>query len=162
MPNLISNTSPLLYLGRIGQLDLLPQLFEKIYVPEQVCQELDRGRLSREDTVNPRRLTWVTVVTVTPALLNRLPNNDLGFGEQAAIAYSIGQADSLIALDDYQARTLADQLNLPIIGTVGILLRAKRLGLQPALRPLLDHLQQQGFYLSQPLYNHALQRANEL
>ena len=162
MPTLISNTSPVLYLGRIGQLNLLPQLFEGIYVPEQVCMELDKGRLLRADTVDPRGLSWVTVVTVAPALINGLPNNDLGLGELSAIAYGSQQTTALLALDDYQARVLADQLGLKLIGTVGILLRAKRLGLQPTIRPLLDKLQQEGFYLSQSLYTHVLQRANEL
>lgn len=46
-PRVVSDTSPLLYLGRIGQLELLPRLFSEVCVPEQVALELDAGRLIR-------------------------------------------------------------------------------------------------------------------
>jgi predicted nucleic acid-binding protein len=85
---LVSNTSPLLYLGRIGQVELLPQLFSQVYVPEQVTWELDAGRLIRSDTPDPRQFPWVTLVSVTDAMIATLPANTLGLGERATIAYS--------------------------------------------------------------------------
>ena len=51
---LVCDTTVLLYLGRIGQIDLLPALFTPIYIPEQVVLELDVGRLLRADTVDLR------------------------------------------------------------------------------------------------------------
>lgn len=53
----VCDTTVLLYLGRIGQIDLLPALFTPVYVPEPVLLELDMGRLLRGDTVNPRDFT---------------------------------------------------------------------------------------------------------
>jgi hypothetical protein len=70
---LVSNTSPPLYLGRIGQVELLPQLFSQVYVPEQVTWELDAGRLIRSDTPDPRQFPWVTLVSVTDAIIATLP-----------------------------------------------------------------------------------------
>lgn len=62
--SLVSDTSLLLYLGRIRQLHLLPSLFARVYIPQQVVLELDAGRLLRSDTVNPRHLEWATIVEV--------------------------------------------------------------------------------------------------
>lgn len=61
---LVSNTTLLLYLGRLGHAQLLPALFAPIYIPEQVVLELDAGRLLRPDTINPRELEWATIIQV--------------------------------------------------------------------------------------------------
>ena len=107
---LVSNTSPLLYLGRIEQLHLLPALFAPVYVPEPVILELDAGRLLRADTIDPRALTWSTPVPVAQSTLDRLPSNRLGLGERAVLAYASTQPGCVVALDDRQARLLALQL----------------------------------------------------
>lgn len=62
---LICDTTLLLYLGRIAQVDLLPALFEPIVVPELVVSELDMGRLMRRDTLDPRPLDWITTEAVS-------------------------------------------------------------------------------------------------
>ncbi|MCZ6676054.1 MAG: hypothetical protein O7E52_02265 [Candidatus Poribacteria bacterium] len=59
--DLVCDTSLLLYLDHIGQVHLLPALFESISVPETVVMELDAGRLLRPDTIDPRTLDWTTV-----------------------------------------------------------------------------------------------------
>ena len=69
---LVSDTSVLLYLGRIGHSHLLPALFEPVFVPEQVALELDAGRLIRRDTVDPRSLDWVTLVAVPQSEIDTL------------------------------------------------------------------------------------------
>jgi len=48
----VLDTTVLLYLGRINQIDFLPALFDPVYVPESVILELDMGRLLRQDTVD--------------------------------------------------------------------------------------------------------------
>jgi predicted nucleic acid-binding protein len=160
-PYLISNTSPLLYLGRLGQAHLLSTLFEKVYIPQQIVLELDAGRLLRSDTIDPRIFPWITIVTVTQSAIDNLPVNRLGQGERAVIAYAQLHSGYIIALDDRQARLLAAQLQIPLIGTLGILLKAKRVGLIPSVRPLLDAVQREGFRMDEALYNQALKLANE-
>ena len=78
---LVYDTTTLLYLGRIGQADLLPALFAPVYVPEQVMLELDMGRLLRPDTFNPQDCTWATPVAVPQDAVDALPPNRLGVGE---------------------------------------------------------------------------------
>ena len=64
-------------------------------------------------------------------------------------------------LDDRPARRLAQALGLPTIGTLGILLAAKRRDLLPAIRPSLDALLNVGFRIAPALYDRVLAAAGE-
>ena len=158
---IVCDTTLPLYLGRIGQARVLPALFETVYVPETVVTELDAGRLMRRDTINPRELDWVTVVSIAERDVKALPPNRLGVGERAAIAYARSHPDCWVGLDDYQARQLAQDLCLHVVGTIGVLLRAKRAGLIVAVRPFLEALQSEGFRIGADVVREALQLANE-
>src|SRR2546425_2173190 len=160
-PAIVSNTSPLLYLGRIGQLGLLPHLFSQVCVPEQVALELDAGRLIRSDTPDPRQLPWAKVVSVTAAMTVALPANILGLGERATIAYAVANGNMMVALDDRRARLLAQQLGVPVVGLVGILLKAKKAGVLPVVKPHLDVARTYGFRLHPATYAQAPHLAGE-
>lgn len=155
------DTSVLLYLGRIGQLHLLPALFEAVFVPAQVTLELDMGRLLRADTVDPRQLTWAMLVDVQQKEMEKLPPNRLGPGERSVIAYAQFHGHCMAGLDDRMARLLAEDLGLKVIGVVGILLKGKRAGLIPFVQPLLDQLRRSGFRLQDGIYHEALRLADE-
>jgi predicted nucleic acid-binding protein len=158
---LVCDTTIPLYLGRIGQIDLLPALYAPIYIPDQVCLELDMGRVLRPDTINPRSLVWVELVSVSQALIDSLPPNRLGKGEQAVIAYAQAHRDYVAGMDDLRARQLAEAIGLKATGTLGILLRAKQAGLISALQPLVDDITAQGFRLSPELHRDVLGLAGE-
>jgi predicted nucleic acid-binding protein len=64
-------------------------------------------------------------------------------------------------LDDLQARRLAETLGLMVVGTLGILLRAKQASLIPAVHPLVDAVVAQGFRLDPDLYQDVLRLASE-
>ena len=157
----VCDTTILLYLGRIGQIDLLPALFAPISVPEQVCLELDMGRVLRPDTINPRSLAWVEMVAVSQDMIDSLPPNRLGTGERAVIAYAQAHRGYVAGMDDLRARQLAEAIGLRVIGTLGILLRAKQAGLVSTVRPLLDDITAQGFHLSPDLHRDVLGLAGE-
>jgi predicted nucleic acid-binding protein len=101
---IVCDTTVLLYLGRIDQIDLLPTLFDPILVPELVVLELDMGRLLRRDTVDPRVLPWATLVSVSQVMIDSLPPNRLGPGEQAVIAHANAHQGTVAGLDDLRAR----------------------------------------------------------
>ncbi len=157
----MSDTSLLLYLGRLRQVHLLPLLFAQVYIPEQVVLELDAGRLLRSDIVNPRHLEWATIVEVPDEQIAALPPNRLGPGERAVIAYALAGPDRVAGLDDARARSFAEELGLRVVGTIGILLLAKRRGYVPIVRPLMDAVRACGFYLDAELYTTALRLAGE-
>ena len=119
---IVCDTTLLLYLGRIERANLLPALFAPVYVPEAVLLELDMGRLIRRDTIEPRELDWVETVHVSQALMDQLPANRLGTGERAVIAYTHAHHIDLAGLDDLRARQLAEELDLGVVGTLGVVL----------------------------------------
>ncbi len=160
-PALVCDTTVLLYLGRIGQANLLPALFDQVYIPQAVLLELDMSRLTRGDTIDPRSLDWPIIVPVPQESIDHLPSNRLGRGERAVIAYASTSGAVIAGLDDWQARQLAKAMELPVIGTLGVLLRAKRSGLVPEVRPLVDAIAVEGFRLSPALYRDALEIAQE-
>lgn len=158
---IVCDTTVLLYLGRISQANLLSELFTPIYVPEPVMLELDMGRLLRYDTIDLRNLAWVTPVSVPQAMIDALPPNRLGSGERAVVAYARSQDSNVVGLDDLQARQLAESVGLKVVGTLGILLRAKQAGLISTVQPLLEEVIVQGFHLNPELYRDVLALAGE-
>ncbi len=159
--SLVCDTTVLLYLGRIDQIELLSALFPRVCVPTPVLLELDMGRVVRPDTIDPQGFAWISPVSVSQAMFDGLPPNRLGVGEQAAIAYAHTCRNCLVGLDDLRARRLAESLGLRVVGTLGVLLRAKRAGLIPAVRSLLDAVVAQGFHLAPELYQDVLRLADE-
>lgn len=158
--SIVVDTTVLLYLGRIGLSDLLPAQFNPVWVPEAVTMELDMGRVLRPDTFDPHRQRWVNVVSASQSLVDGLPTNRLGIGERAVIAFAQAQG-SWAGLDDHQARQLAESMGIRVIGTLGILVRAKRVSLISAVQPSLDELVAQGFRLGPDLYQDVLRLAGE-
>ena len=85
----------------------------------------------------------------------------MGDGESEAIALAMELDDVVLVLDDKKARRIAKQLDLKVIGTVGLLLRAKKRGIVAEIKPVLDALQNAGFRIAAPLYQKALKLASE-
>jgi predicted nucleic acid-binding protein len=87
---------------------------------------------------------------------------DLDIGEAETIALAVQLQADLVLLDEQMARRAAQYIDLKVVGVVGLLIRAKMLGFLNEVRPHLDNLRNQaGFYLSQLVYEHALQLAGE-
>jgi len=86
---------------------------------------------------------------------------DLDSGEAAALCLAIERKASLVLSDDREARLAAVRLDLPVIGTVGILLEARRRDLVPALAPVLMDLRAKGVWLSRSLIDAVLAEAGE-
>ena len=127
--SIICDTSIWLYTGRIGQIHLPAQLFSPVYATETVCRELDVGRLGRPDTPDLRTAAEINIVEPDLNDINNLPRNRLGAGERSTIAFCLSDNVSIVGLDDRQAREMAQQLGLQVVGTIGILLMAKKTGL---------------------------------
>lgn len=148
----VSNASPLIGLQQIGQLHTLEPLFGTLWTPPAVALEVAPS-VTLPAWIQQHALTQ----PVGPAILGAR----LGAGESEAISLALESNARLLILDDRPARQLAQALNLPIIGTLGVLLAAKRHGLLPAIRPCLDALLQYSFRITPALYNLALRDAGE-
>ena len=149
---IISNSSPLIGLDRIGQLELLQRLFNTIVVPPAVVHEVG---------VVTTLPAWIEQRDLKQAIGPHILSAALGAGESEAISLALEAQARLLILDDRPARRLAQALRITVIGTVGVVLLAKRANLLPAIRPSLDALLQHDFRISQRLYEQALSDAGE-
>ena len=145
----VSNSTCLIALERIDRLDLLRRSFGRVVIPPEVQHEIGLA------------FSWLEVQqTVNSGLFSAL-RLSLGDGESAAIALAVELPDAAILLDDLKARRIASRLGIPVIGTVGLILRCKRLGLLPEVSPIIYKLQSAGFHLSKRLLRQALLSAGE-
>lgn len=151
LPPVVSNTSPLIGLERIGRLDLLRDVYGDILVPPTVVAELG-GRLPR---------TWVTERRPKGPIPARVRAARLDAGEREAIVLAIEVRARRLVLDDELARHLALALGLPVIGTVGVVLTARRMSLIAEVRPILDALLGSGFRIGREIYDQALADAGD-
>jgi predicted nucleic acid-binding protein len=149
---IVSNASPLIALHQIDQLAILPHLFETILIPTAVVTEIA--------TVSPHP-SWLQHQTVTQPIGSQILRASLGAGESETISLALESGCSLVLLDDRPARRLAQTLGLSVIGTLGILLAAKRQGFVPLLMPFLDNLRMNNFRISDSLYEIVLKDAGE-
>src|SRR5206468_2464916 len=107
-------------------------------------------------------LSWLTIQKVNNLSLVAALNTQIHFGESQAIALATEIANSFLILDDKKARRIATQMGLKIIGTVGILLRAKQAGIILSVKPHLDALKAAGFHMTDAIYQEALRIAGEI
>ena len=160
MPEVITDTSPIQYLYQLAQLDLLPTLYGQITMPQAVADELAQGLVQGILLPDPTSLPWITLCPVpSSVLIPDLPN--LGAGEREALSLAIAIPNSLVLLDDALARSYAQQRNLAMTGTLGVLLKGKQLGYVVAIAPLLDQLDALNFRLAPATRATVIQLANE-
>jgi predicted nucleic acid-binding protein len=146
-PAVVDSTC-LIGLENIGHLDLLPHLFEPVHAPPEV---------EREFGSSPE---WLKIEIPSNTALVQALKVTVDDGEAEAIALAV-EHQWRIVIDDLKARDLAQRMGLRIIGTVGLLVRAKRAGLLPWINPLLNELSEKGFHLSEDLKREALRLAGE-
>lgn len=139
MPQAVSNASPLLYLHRLGRLDLLRALHRSVIVPVAVFDELAAGASLGVDVPDVARLDWIEVRAPSEAALSRVSPR-LHRGERAALALALDLRDAMLVVDDGDARRQAAVLGLRVIGTLGVLVLAKHAGHVTQVAPLLDAL----------------------
>ena len=147
MPEVICNTSPLQYLHQLELLHVLPALTKRVTVPPAVVEELSQGRARGFSLPNPTDLEWVVVRSSGSGPALQLIH-DLGPGESEVLVLTLEIPESMVILDDLLARQVAETRGIPLTGTLGLLLDAKRAGLVPEVRPLLDQLLALRFRLS--------------
>ena len=154
----VVNASPLIALGRIECLRLLADLSGAVPIPERVLAEaeagLSKGRAAAEI------LAWgAPFVTPGVSVVDSVAGWDLGVGEAQVIAVCLPDPSPRAISGDTEARRCALTLGVPMIGTLGILLRAKRMGLDSVVRPLTERLVRSGYYLERGLLDRVLARA---
>jgi predicted nucleic acid-binding protein len=156
----VSNTSPLLYLYRIGGIEWLPQLFDEVWTPEAVKNELQAGRSKGYDVPNPDDYSWLNVVN-PKSMPSEWLALDLGVGEIAAMALALENPDRVVLLDDMLARRTAQVAGLQVWGTLKVLLEAKSHGVIQKAEPYVSKLSDSGMWISSEIKERILKLAGE-
>ncbi len=148
----IIDSSPLISMSVINQLELLEKLLPKVIVPPSVLQEIARGGDKVES------------LEILDFIQNRIyyPKNEialglnLGKGETEAIALCLELAADLLIVDDKKARNAAESCNIKCIGTLGLLTLAKKRGFIKELRHYFIQLVEKERYFALELLNDIL------
>lgn len=159
MPRLLAvNSSPLILLGRISRLDLLPSVADEVVVPAAVLEELAvKGDRLAEAVRAQSGLRLVPNAEVPSAVASWR----LGAGEQAVLAHCLDQAGFTAVLDDQRGRRCATAMGVVVIGTLGVVVAARKAGVVVKARPLLEEIRAAGYHIDDDLITVALAEVGE-
>lgn len=154
----VADSGPLIALARIGRLRLLPDLYEKVRVPEAVLAETtEPGRAGSDEL---RTATWLEVVHVDPnEVAPWLLSLDRGEAEAVVLARSL--PDATLLVDDARGRLVARRLGLRLRGTIGVLLQAKNAHRIDSVGDCVAALEAAGVFVGEALRVEALRLAGE-
>ena len=137
---IISDTSVLILFQKINKLDLLQGIYSEIITTPEVAEEYG--------DVLP---DWIIIQSVSDRKYQEFLEIQIDKGEASAIALAKDYPEVLLLLDDLKARKLAAQLNMKYTGTLGIINRAKQLGLIERVKPLIDEILNTDFRISEKI-----------
>ena len=147
---IISDTSCLIILSNIGELSLLEKIYGKVITTKEIAFEF-----------GDKLPDWISVREVTDKLRQQILELQIDRGESSAIALALEIKNCRIILDDYKARKIATQLGLTITGTLGIIIKAKLIGIIPSIKPILLKIKETDFRISEQLELIALKESGE-
>ena len=160
----VSNTSPIANLAFINRLNLLPDQFDRLWIPPAVQAELDHipNSAAKASIERASEAGWLMSRPVENLRLAAVLGNELDRGEAEAIALAIEMKADLLLMDEREGRVVARQAGLRVRGVLGILLRAKATGKIPSVRTEIEALRNRaGFFIASRLEAEILRSAGE-
>ncbi len=134
---IISDTSCFIILTNIGELELLQKVYGQIVTTPEIVAEF--GELLPE---------WVEIAEVKDKYRQTILELQIDKGESSAIVLALETPDSVVILDDYKARKIAERLGVTLTGTIGVIIKAKLNGIIPSVKPIIEKIKQTDFRLS--------------
>jgi len=151
MPDIIiSDTSSLILFDKIGELELLNKVYDTIVTTPEIAGEFG-------DSLP----VWIKIHSVKDIKYQEFLGTQVDWGEASAIALAIETEDALLLLDDLKARKLAGKLNLKYTGTLGVINKAKQMGIISKVKPLIEKLLETDFRISENIITEILKINNE-
>jgi predicted nucleic acid-binding protein len=158
---IVSDTSPLVCLLHLNQINLLKDLFVSVIIPPAVFDELIKAKIINENFLKDNSFIQIK------APIDKKKVEELMLildeGESEAIILSLELKTDLLLIDEAPGREIARQYGIPIKGILGVLLQAKDRGLINTVKPLINRLQTEiNFRINENLLRKILIEANEL
>ena len=142
-----SNTTPLLAFAAIERFDILQAVHRQIHVVESVWKECQAGLPIM--VPNLMKMDWVCLVDAPQEADGRFLALDAG--ERDTISEALSDKADLVLIDERLGRNLAEYYGLRVVGTLGTLLKAKKMGVIPEFLPTVRALQDHGFWYAENL-----------
>ncbi len=159
MLKVVSNTTPIISLLAISKLELLKEMYGRIIIPRGVFDEIEQGR-NKQFYEDLSAFDWIDIRKLQDTRsLKYITDLDKGEAEVIVLANEI-EAD-LVIIDEKAGREYASYFGLKYTGTIGILLKAKQLGLVEKVSPLLSEMKENGIWLSQKFIDKIISLAGE-
>jgi len=147
---IISDTSCLILLDKIGEIELLHGLFGEIITTQEVANEFGLPLPSWIDIKGPSNKKYQSIIEAS-----------VDKGEASAIALAVEFDDCLLIIDDLKGRKFANQLGLTITGTLGVIVDAKLANIIPSVKPLIERIKNTNFRISERIEAAILLKAQE-
>jgi len=157
----VSDSTILIGLVKIEKLDLLKEIFFKVYIPEEVFKEVvERGKEKPGSKVI-KEAAWIEVKPVKDKIQVNFLLGSLEKREAEVLVLGRELETDLILLDEEKARKSAVIAGFEIMGLLGLFVLAKNLGLIDKVRPLVDELMIKRFRISDKIIEKTLKKAGE-
>jgi uncharacterized protein len=152
MAIVVSDTSPLRALAHLQRMDILKALFQEVFIPPAVAQEL-RHPVPRFRPINPDDFDFIHTAAPSAQSIAKIPATaKLDFGETEALALALDRHADFLCIDERRGRIAAIQLGMIPVGVIGILTRAKEKSLIDSVAPSLRRLRTElGFFIDPKL-----------
>jgi len=158
--HVVCNCGPLIALAGVRQMELLPRLFSRVWIPAVVHTELT-GSVRFATARDLFTQSWLQVVSPAGPV-DAFLSSQLDPGEAAVLTLAHQMPGAEVLMDERRGRRVAEQVfRLSIVGTGGLLLRAKAAGLIPVVSPLLSAMKANGYHLSERLMQAVCRAAGE-
>ncbi|HHT9147335.1 MAG TPA: DUF3368 domain-containing protein [Candidatus Wunengus sp. YC61] len=160
--SLISNTGPLIAIMLIGRLDILRNLFQKVFVPEAVHKELLLGENIGVGLSSYKQASWIQIHSLQNAL-DPLIKTVLDIGEASVIQLAREIKADYVPIDERKARKVARNIyGLRVIGTARILVEAKNKGMIDSVDGALKKIRDGGYWIHDDIMHFAMKEAGEM
>ncbi len=161
MRKVIVNSTPLIALSHIGQLDLLKMLYGEISIPQAVYKEISAKNGSVCQKALDNSLEWIKVERIQNEMAKAMYKTQLHEGEVEVMILAKETEADLVIIDDMNAKKHAKYLELPVTGTLGVLIKAKQKGYIKELKSVLRELVDKHIYISESLIELCLKQVGE-
>jgi len=159
---IVVNTSPIIYLSSINKINILKELFDEIFIPEAVKQEVLAGGKNQVGFREIRSKKWIKTKKIKNELAKKYLLTDIDDGEAEVIILAEELSAHTIVMDDRLGRKIARFRGFNVIGTLRLLVIAKEKGILTKVKPLMDKLKEAGFWISDDVYKTVLAQSKEL
>lgn len=156
--SIVINTGPLLALiAGYGDLSLLEKIYKRVLVPFEVCREIEAGG-TRAFGLKEFVQSDFMEKQAAPLEIVQFLKNSLDLGEASVIQLALNQNIRTVCIDEAVGRRIARLNGLYLTGSIGVLLRAKRKGIDFSMTEAIDRMQSNGIYLSKKVIDFALRQ----